>query len=273
MCYTKATKERKRGLPTDKRKHYILVLDTETANTLMSDDGKMDMSDVLVYDYGWAVVDKAGNIYETASYVNRDIFVYERDMMQSAYYHEKIPQYVADIRAGRRKMADLYEIRAALLDTLERWNIDTLAAYNARFDDNAMKRTQAWCTKSKYRYFLPFNGVVWWDIMKMANDVVCKMPTYKAWCVENGYLQKNGVPRKTAEMVYRFITGDHDFEESHTGLEDVTIEAAIMAYCFRQHKEMRKLLWENPREFPESTSFQIALLSSIKNQPTIRGAW
>ena len=93
------------------------------------------------------------------------------------------------------------------------------------------------------------------------------MPTYKAWCAENGYLQKNGVPRKTAEMVYRFITGDADFAESHTGLEDVLIETAIMAYCFRQHKAMRKNLWENPKEFPKSTPFQIELLSSIKNQP------
>lgn len=257
----------------DKRRHYILVVDTETANTIVSDDGKMDMSDVLVYDCGWAVADKSGNIYETASYINRDIFVYERDIMQSAYYKDKIPQYVEDVREGRRKMADLYEIRAALLDTIERWGVDTVAAYNARFDENALRRTQAWCTKSKYRYFLPFGAVDWWDIMKMAQDVVCKMPIYKAWCTENGYLQKNGAPRKTAEMVYRFITGNDQFAESHTGLEDVLIETAIMAYCFRQHKAMRKDLWENKKEYPPSTEFQIQLLSSIKNNPTIRGAW
>lgn len=255
----------------DNRRRYIMVLDTETANTLVDDSGKMDMSDVLAYDMGWAIADKEGNIYETASFVNRDIFVYERDMMQTAYYHDKIPQYVADIQAGRRKMADLYEIRQAFLDTLGRWNSNTLAAYNARFDANGMNRTQAWCTKSKYRYFLPFDSnIEWWDIMKMANDVVCKMPTYKAWCKENGYVQKNGVPRKTAEIVYRFITGEHEFSESHTGLEDVLIESAIMAYCFRQHKPMRKLLYENPKEFPESTPFQIQLLSSLKQQPMIR---
>lgn len=55
----------------DKRRHYILVVDTETANTLTETDenGKaaMDMSCVLVYDCGWAVVDTKGNIYETAS--------------------------------------------------------------------------------------------------------------------------------------------------------------------------------------------------------------
>ena len=38
----------------DKRRHYVLVVDTETANTLTETDenGKtrMDMSNVLVYD-------------------------------------------------------------------------------------------------------------------------------------------------------------------------------------------------------------------------------
>lgn len=255
----------------DKRVHYILVVDTETANTIVDDKGSMDMSDVLVYDYGWAVVDKSGHIYETASYVNQDIFVYEREMMATAYYANKIPQYVEDIRAGRRKMASLYEIRQTLLDTIKQWNIDTIAAYNARFDNNGMNRTQSWCTKSKYRYFLPFDsGVEWWDILKMANDVVCKMPTYKAWCKENGYVQKNGAPRRTAEMVYRFITGEHDFSENHTGLEDVIIETAIMAYCFRQHKPMRKNLWENKKEYPPNTPFQTSLMVSLKNHPTIR---
>ena len=33
------------------------------------------------------------------------------------------------------------------------------------------------------------------------------------------------------------IFEDLDFKEEHTGLEDVLIETAIMAYCYRQHKK------------------------------------
>ena len=58
----------------DKRKHYVLVLDTETANTLTDADGNLDMSNVLVYDCGWSVVDTHGGVYIERSYVNRDIF-------------------------------------------------------------------------------------------------------------------------------------------------------------------------------------------------------
>ena len=58
-------------------------------------------------------------------------------------------------------------------------------------------------------------------------------------------MTKNNQCRYTAEIIYRYITKDNDFVESHTGLEDVEIETAIFAYCHRQHKKMKKLLWEN----------------------------
>lgn len=269
----------------DKRRHYVLVVDTETANTLtetipakIGEDGeiitpervRMDMSNVLVYDCGWAVVDTKGNIYETASFVNRDIFNDERDLMRTAYYNWKIPRYVEELRAGSRKMATTYEIRQAMLDTIERYGIKEVAAYNARFDDNALRVTQRWVTCSKFRYWFPFDSVEIWDIMKMTQDVICQMPTYKKFCEEHGYVQANGVPRKTAEIVWRFISGNTDFEESHTGLEDVLIEAEIMWYCMRQHKPMRKALYENKREFPPMTDFQRQLSASLRQIPTIR---
>ena len=68
----------------DRRRNYGIMLDTETANTIQDGD-KLDMSNVLPYDFGWAVIDSKGNVYETYSFVNRDIFCYERDLMQSAY--------------------------------------------------------------------------------------------------------------------------------------------------------------------------------------------
>lgn len=47
--------------------------------------------------------------------------------------------------------------------------------------------------------------------------------------------------RKTAEIIWRYLIDDVTFEEEHTGLADVTIEAQIFAECVRQHKRMEKL--------------------------------
>lgn len=255
----------------DKRKHYVLVVDTETANTLVSEDGKMDMSNVLVYDCGWAVVDTKGQVYETASYVNRDIFVKERELMQSAYYGWKIPRYIEEIKSGQRVMASAYEIRQAMLDTIERWNIKEVAAHNARFDYNALNVTERWCTKSKFRYWFPFDSVEIWDTMKCASSVIAKMPTYQKFCKDNNYLTANGRVRLTAEILYRFIKGNNDFEESHTALEDVLIEAEILWYCYRQHKPMEKNLFpKQEKKFPPLTEFQRNLMKSMKESPVLR---
>lgn len=254
----------------DKRRHYVLVLDTETANTIQTENG-LDMSNVLVYDCGWAIVDTKGNIYETASFVNRDIFNDERDLMRTAYYNWKIPRYVEELRAGTRTMATTYEIRAAMLETIERYGIKEVAAHNARFDYNALNVTQRYVTASRFRHWFPFDSVRIVDTMKMANSVVCKMPTYIKFCEEHGYILPNGKPRKTAEILYRFISGNNDFEESHTGLEDVLIEAQIMWYCLRQHKPMEKYLFgEEEKKSIPFTDFQRELLKSIKKHPTIR---
>lgn len=227
----------------DFRHHYVLVLDTETANTTFDEDGRMDSRSVLMYDCGWSVVDTRGGIYKEQSFVNRDIFVNERELMNSAYYSKKIPQYVADLRSGKRKMASTYEIRQAMLADMTEYHITEIVAHNARFDLNALNAIQRWTTKSKYRFWFPY-GTKIWDTMKMSRDVIHKMPTYRRFCEENNLLTKNGRLSTTAENLYRFIVKDIDFTEHHTSLEDVQIEREILFYCFRQHKKMRKGLWE-----------------------------
>ena len=227
----------------DRRKKYIIVLDTETC-PLDKDFEGVSPFNMFVYDIGWAVVDKCGNVYETKSYINKDIFCFEKDLMNSAYYNNKIPKYWEDIKSGKRVIKSWYEIRTDLAETMQKYNTKIVCAHNARFDDGATKNTQRWLTKSKYRYFFPKNTIVW-DTMKMALDVVAKTPTYKAFCEENGYMTRHKTPRPQvkAEVLYKYITSNNDFVESHTALEDVLIEKDILAYCFRKHQKMRKELY------------------------------
>ena len=227
----------------DRRHVYGIVLDTETANTIQDENG-LDMTNVLFYDLGFQLVDSHGRTYgKKFSFVNSDIFTHEAELMQSAYYAKKIPQYRADLASGKRILANTYEIRKALVDLINKYECKFVCAHNARFDYNSLNNTQRWTTKSRFRYFLPY-GLEWWDTLKMARSVMGKMPTYQRFCAENGYTTKTGKPRFTAEICYRFITKDNTFVESHTGLEDVEIETEILRYCHRQHKPMKKKLWE-----------------------------
>lgn len=227
----------------DRRISYKLVIDTETCPCDTTEE-KVSGYNMLAYDIGWAVVDKRGEVYETKSYINADVFLGEKELMKSAYYANKLPRYWEDITEGTRVLTSWFNIRCDLIETIARYRITEIYAHNMRFDYQVLLNTQRWLTKSKYRYFLPYEVKIC-DTLKMARDVIAKTPTYVNFCQENGYLTKNGQVKLTAEILYRYITGDMEFEESHTGLEDVLIEKEILRYCYAKHKKMRKCLWDN----------------------------
>ena len=214
----------------DKRKSYYLTIDTETCNT---------MDDPIVYDIGGCIHDKQGNVYETFSFVIYETFVGMADVMTSAYYADKIGNYEEDLKNGTRKMVRFATAKSHIAHLCERYNVKAIIAHNMRFDYRATATTQRYLTKSKYRYFFPY-GIELWDTMKMAQDTICKQKTYIKWCKENGFVTARGQVRKTAEILYRYISNQTDFIESHTGLEDVLIEKEIFTHCIRQHKKMNK---------------------------------
>ena len=207
-----------------------IMLDTETTNSL---------DDPICYDVGFAVVDKEGAIYETHSFVVAEVFLNE-ELMASAYFIEKVPQYWEDIKNGTRKLAKFNTIRKVLAETMKKYNTNIVIAHNARFDYRSTAKTQRYLTKSKYRYFLPYGTEVW-DTLKMAREVLKNDVDYDNFCYNNNYVTKRGRKRFTAEILYRFFTGDNDFVESHTGLEDVTIEKVIFAECMARGAESGKL--------------------------------
>ena len=81
----------------------------------------------------------------------------------------------------------------------------------------------------------------------MAQDVIATKKSYIKFCKENGYMTQHSTPRVQvkAEVLYRYISGNNDFIESHTGLEDALIEKDIFACCVKQKKAMRRALFND----------------------------
>lgn len=225
------------------KRKYLIGIDTETCNGL-EEEGKIDLSQSLVYDIGWQVVDRKGNVYKKRSFVVAEIFL-DHELMKGAYYAEKIPQYWEDIQTGKRKLKSLLNIWKTFLSDRKKYNVKNVFAHNAYFDYNALNNTIRLVTGSKYRYFMPY-CVEWWDTLKMARDVFSKNRKYSEYCQKNGYLTAHKHPqnRLTAEILWRYISNDPEFIESHTGLEDVEIETEIMVYCLKTHKKIRKTLFK-----------------------------
>lgn len=210
----------------------FMVFDTETTN---------DIDCPIMYDFGFAIIDKNGNIYRKGSFVVADVFL-DKELMESAFFAEKIPMYWEQIKSGERELKRLANIRKIVLDTMKEFNIKIVMAHNTRFDYRSTATTQRYMTNSKYRYFFPY-GTEFWDTLKMAREIFSDDENYCAFCTENDFLTKNGKNKYTAEILYRYLTDDISFEESHTGLEDVLIEKEIFVHCIQKNPNVNGKLW------------------------------
>lgn len=212
----------------------ILMIDTETTN---------DLECPLVYDVGYQIFSLAEGVICERSFLNADVFK-DRELMKTAFFADKIPQYWEDVKAHKRSICSWYMIKKILAQDCKEYEVEIACAHNASFDNRALNTTQRYITTSKNRYFLPF-GVEWWDTLKMARAILKNDEDYGEFCYENEYLTARGCRRYTAEIIYRWLSGAHDFEESHTGLEDVKIEREIFEFCVKANPEIDGKLWKD----------------------------
>jgi hypothetical protein len=109
------------------------------------------------------------------------------------------------------------------------------------FDKRALNNLMRYVSKSWCRWWFPY-GVEFFCIWHMACDVILNSASYIKFAVENDLISESQNISTSAENAYRYIKNTLDFKESHTGLEDVEIEVAIMAECYRQKKKMEKTI-------------------------------
>ena len=219
----------------------FLVIDTETCNTL---------EQPLPYDIGYAICDRKGTVYVERSFVVAEIFLDLADVMTSAYYAEKIPNYWEDIKSGKRIIKSFYTIRKQIHEDIKKYNVKKIGAYNMGFDKNALNLLTRYVTKSRFRWFFPF-GVQYFCIWNMACQTLMNTKTYIDFAEKNGLVSSADNVLTSAEACYKFLTKNIDFAESHTGLEDVKIEVEILSRCYRTHKKMtteiNKGCWRLPQ--------------------------
>lgn len=209
------------------RRKYILVVDVEgTAHG-------------FVYDVGFAVADLQGRIYDTFSGIVSEIVVGMPHEMATAHYVKKMPIYAEKINHGETVCIGLHSIRDKVFEVMERYGIDTVCAYNVKYDRGNLNRTISLISNGFVTSFFPDN-TIFWDIWGMACETILKTKRYATQAIENGWVSTTGNIRSGAEYAYRYISGDKVFEEEHTGLADVIIETAILAATIATHKKMTR---------------------------------
>lgn len=255
-----------------KRKLY-LILDTETATLPYANEvcktakekQKISIAKPLVYDIGWIIADRQGNIYTRKNYLVQETF-FVPNVFNTAYYKDKRPQYLRLLAEGKIYRKDWNEIMEILLEDLRK--CDYCTAYNATFDfkkaipfteryisalysehynewENRQKKLiqdmLCYNESPKNETFLDPMFVLRGEDFPMADlwGLACERlldnERYKDFCLKNKLLSPSGVYFSTnAENSFRYLIKDVDFIENHTALSDAEIETEILMKILRK---------------------------------------
>ena len=209
----------------DKRKSYKMMIDVETVG----------VGEKAVFDIGFAVFTKKGEILEERSYLIKEVFEdYER--MKKAYYFKKYPEYIAGLATGEFTLVPWVEAMKDMMSLIKEYNIKEVLAYNLQFDLGAIEYTNQELRGKRFGLFDDMKKTCVWG---MAVETICQQKSFSKYCQKHGLITESGKFYKTsAEVAYKYLINNPDFEEEHTGLEDSLIEVQIYVRNKRQKKKM-----------------------------------
>lgn len=257
------------------RKPYsYMVVDTETATLPFANEiakgneevkKKIAIAKPLIYDIGWMLARRNGEISVRKQYLVAEIFSVPA-VFNTAYYKDKRPIYLDMLKKGEITLASWDAIMEDFIKDMEQ--ADFVGAFNSMFDfKKAIPFTELYVRKlysadyfdwersqrrmceniggrkvSNEKVFDPnafsFRGIEkpLFDIWGMSCEHLLNRKAYKDMCINNDMLTNSGEYFKTsAETAYRFMADWYDFEEAHTALADVEIETALLLKMLRNH--------------------------------------
>ena len=253
------------------------MLDTETATLPFADEiakdakqkQKIAIAKPLVYDIGWLIVDRQGNVYKKVNYLVQETF-FVPNIFNTAYYKEKRPIYIDLLERGEIVNKKWNDIIDELIEDVKKCNMTS--AYNACFDfKKAIPFTEryiyhlynedynkwesgqkAHCRKllsgqkdddEKNPDFLkPFfklrkEEYPLTDLWSIACNKLINIDKYRNYCLDNGLLTASALYFKSsAETSFQYLMNDYDFEEQHTALNDAEIESEILKKALKNGK-------------------------------------
>ena len=228
---------------------------------------KIAIARPLIYDLGWTITNRKGEILDSKQFLVAETFAVPA-IFNTAYYAEKRPIYLEMIANEEIDILPWREIMKIFVADME--TVDAVGAYNSMFDfKKALPFTELYINKlyspdyytwENMQYGLcvniattpykkneekdfesdifRFRGKVYplFDLWGLATKILLNNVTYKTECLNHDLLTSSGLYFKTsAESSYQYLINKYDFVESHTALDDATIETFILSKIASRH--------------------------------------
>jgi hypothetical protein len=219
----------------------ILIIDTETVG----------LEKCYAYDIGYIIASLNNEGFYTAIEKKQFIIdqVYNNHMLfETSYYANKRPKYVSLLKGRKARLKKMGHALMIMRNDIDRYGVEIWGAYNAPFDTKVMK-----FNAEKFNLVNPIEHLPRFDIMNVANEFIHQTSEYKEFCNDNDYVGESGLIKTNAEITFRFISGQKEFIEEHTGLQDCEIELDILNYCMIKGADLKETY---KRQFIKSNTTQ-----------------
>lgn len=240
------TKEKKEKIDLTKN---IIVLDVEGTATARP------------YNIGYKVCDLQGNTILNRSYALPEC-IWE-NLTSCIQCEEMTHKNIQDILADFGKPKELRKYTYITIENFKKilyhdiavYGIKEIWAYNVAFDKGSLSRLLG------NEFIILDNFVAFYDILPAITTTKLMSKSYVKFCQKNNYITEKGNILTKAEIVYRYLTGNNNFIEEHTGLADVEIEYKILLTAINSHKNFDKANtsqgWKMLKKFCEDNKIEI----------------
>lgn len=203
----------------------IMVFDTETAN----------LEKPFCYNIGYTIFDtESKEVRIRRDYVVEQVW-HNSMLFTTAYYADKRELYVSRMKARKCIMDKFGYITRQMYRDIVEFEIAHAYAYNSPFDIRVFEYNCDW-----FKCINPFDTVQVHDIRGYVHKSIAWSEDFQKFCDEHKEYTESGNYSTTAETLFRYLTGDIEFEEEHTALADSDIELAILCECVERGCEWNK---------------------------------
>ena len=193
-----------------------MIFDTETTN----------LEKPFCYNIGYTILDTdSRDILLKRDFVVEQVW-HNSMLFTTAYYADKREIYVNRMKARKIRMEKFGYITQQMYRDITEFEIAHAYAYNSPFDTKVFEYNCDW-----FKCINPFDSVSIHDIRGYVHKSIAWSDDFQAFCDEYGYYTESGNYSTTAETVFRYLTGDIEWQEEHTALADSEIEGAILCEC------------------------------------------
>lgn len=194
----------------------VIVFDTETTS----------LEKPFAYNIGYVVMDTdTCEILQQRDYVVEQVW-HNPMLFTTAYYADKRDLYVSRMRGKTCKLEKFGYIMQQIYRDIQSFEIECGFAYNSPFDVSVFAFNCDW-----FKCINPIETLPIYDIRGYVHKFIAFTPAFQEYCDKYALYTESGNYSTTAEAVYRYVSGIHDFNEEHTALADSIIEAHILGVC------------------------------------------